>query len=70
MNIKKVSFLVKKTTYQKVELSGHNWGQMPATPIGLIHLVEGIKNKTKNFCNSEEWVEGEIEVTELEIEEY
>jgi hypothetical protein len=70
MNIKKVSFLVKKTTYQKVELTGHNWGLMPVTPVELIQLSERIKSKPSSFVLDKEWKKDEFEVAELEIEEY
>tara|TARA_R100000541_G_scaffold30953_2_gene39876 strand:+ start:19789 stop:20007 length:219 start_codon:yes stop_codon:yes gene_type:complete len=67
MKIQKVTFLVKKTIYQQVELTENNWGQLPKTGIELIDLADDIRNKPHTFCDNDEWGNDEIQMTNLEI---
>jgi len=70
MKIKKISFLVKKTIYQQVELDEDNWGQMPITGTELISLADEIRSKPHTFCDKDQWGNDEIQMSDLEIEEY
>jgi hypothetical protein len=70
MNIKKVSFVVKKTTYQKVELTENSWGLMPSNCLELVEFSENIKTRPGRFCAKEKWEKAEFEFQELEIEEH
>lgn len=69
MNIKKISFLVKKTIYQQVEITEDNWGKLPKTGIELIELADNIRNKPHVFCDKDEWGDDEIQMSNLEIVE-
>jgi hypothetical protein len=70
MNIKKVCFVVKKTTYQKVELSENDWGIMPSNCLELVEFVDNIRVKPARFCAKDKWEKPEFEFQELKIEEH
>jgi len=69
MKIKKVTFLVKKTVYQQVEITESNWGDMPKTGVELVSLVDDIRNKPYVFCDKDQWGNDEITMSDLQIED-
>jgi hypothetical protein len=70
MNITKVSFVVKQTTYQKVELNKDNWGIMPTNGIELVDFADNVRIKPERFCVDNKWEKTKFHLQELEIEEY
>jgi len=69
MKIKKVTFLVKKTVYQQVEITESNWGDMPKTGVELVSLVDDIRNKPYVFCDKDQWGNDGITMSDLQIED-